>query len=191
VVVVLPRTIVDPLIAHTLFVPLGPVEVEIGWLKLTVIVSLASSLPAVAPFAAVTDVATTPSCAAAVGLPETLVHAACGRRCDLRLPGMPLVLTGMVSNVAAILANGGHMPALPSALRAAGLHFGHSRNSALMLHANLSWLVDRWAAPAWIPWANVFSIGDVLIAAGGLLFALAATRPERSESTALRKSLIA
>jgi hypothetical protein len=97
----------------------------------------------------------------------------------------------MVSNVAAILANGGHMPALPSALRAAGLHFGHSRNSALMLHANLSWLVDRWAAPAWIPWANVFSIGDVLIAAGGLLFALAATRPERSESTALRKSLIA
>ena len=110
---------------------------------------------------------------------------------NIRLPGMPLVLTGMVSNVAAILANGGHMPALPSALRAAGLHFSQSRNSALMLHPHFAWLVDRWAAPAWIPWANVFSIGDVLIAAGGLLFALAATRPERSESTALRKSLIA
>jgi hypothetical protein len=74
--VVLPRTIVAPLIAHTLFVPLGPVEVVIGWLKLRVIVSFASSLPAVPPFAAVADVTTTPSCAAAVGLPETLVHDA-------------------------------------------------------------------------------------------------------------------
>jgi hypothetical protein len=26
-----------------------------------------------------------------------------------------------------------------------------------------------------VPWGNVFSVGDVLIAAGGLVFALAAT----------------
>jgi hypothetical protein len=39
----------------------------------------------------------------------------------------------------------------------------------------VSWLVDRWAVPSWIPWGNVFSVGDVLIAVGGLVFVLAAT----------------
>jgi hypothetical protein len=29
--------------------------------------------------------------------------------------------------------------------------------------------------PAWVPYGNVFSAGDVLIAAGGFVFALAAT----------------
>ena len=96
-----------------------------------------------------------------------------------RLPAMVLIATGLVSNLTAILANGGHMPALPSALRAAGLHFSESRNSAAMAAPHLSWLVDRWAAPSWIPWANVFSVGDVLIAFGGFVFVLGATRAIR------------
>jgi hypothetical protein len=99
--------------------------------------------------------------------------------CNARVPGVPLVAAGLVSNVCAVVANGGHMPALPSALRGAGLHFVHSRNSAALAHPQLAWLVDRWAAPQWLPWANVFSVGDVLIAAGGLVFALAATEAFR------------
>jgi len=94
---------------------------------------------------------------------------------NTRTPGMPPIAVGLVSNLSAILANGGHMPALPSALRGAGLHFSKSRNSAEMASPHLAWLVDRWAAPSWIPWANVFSVGDVIIAAGGLIFALGAT----------------
>lgn len=94
---------------------------------------------------------------------------------NARLPGVPLVAIGMASNLAAILANGGHMPALPGALQAAGHHFVQNRNSAMLSHPSLPWLVDRWAAPAWVPYANVFSVGDVAIAAGGLVFALAAT----------------
>jgi Family of unknown function (DUF5317) len=94
---------------------------------------------------------------------------------NARIVGVPLIAVGMLSNVAAILANGGHMPALPSALRAAGLHFTQSRNSAALASPNLHWLVDRWAAPSWVPWANVFSVGDVLIALGGFVVALAAT----------------
>jgi hypothetical protein len=94
---------------------------------------------------------------------------------NARLPGIPLVAVGMVSNLAAILTNGGHMPALPSALRAAGIHFTQSRNSAMLNHPHLPWLVDRWGAPGWVPYANVFSVGDVAIAAGGFVFALAAT----------------
>jgi hypothetical protein len=91
------------------------------------------------------------------------------------VPGIPLVGAGLVLNVAAIVANGGHMPALPSALRAAGLHFEQSRNSVALAHPNLAWLVDRWAAPGWVPHGNVFSVGDVLIMAGSVVFALAAT----------------
>lgn len=96
-----------------------------------------------------------------------------------RLPGVRLVAAGLVSNLAAVVANGGHMPALPSALRGAGLHFTVSRNSAEVAAPHLSWLVDRWSAPGWIPWANVFSVGDVAIAAGGLVFALAITEAGR------------
>lgn len=112
---------------------------------------------------------------------------------NFRIPGIPLIAAGLVSNLAAILSNGGHMPALPSALRAAGLHFTHSRNSAQLASPHFGWLVDRWAAPSWVPWANVFSGGDVLIMAGGLLFALGATgalrlppRQRREYATATR-----
>ncbi len=55
------------------------------------------------------------------------------------------------------------------------LHFARSRNGVAAAQPRLAWLVDRWAAPRWVPWGNVFSVGDVLIAAGGLVFALAAT----------------
>jgi hypothetical protein len=94
---------------------------------------------------------------------------------NARVPGVPLVAAGMASNLAAIVTNGGHMPALPSALSAAGHHFTQNRNSAVLSHPHLPWLIDRWAAPQWIPYANVFSVGDLAIATGGLVFALAAT----------------
>jgi hypothetical protein len=100
---------------------------------------------------------------------------------NARLAGVQLVGLGLVSNVAAIVANGGHMPALPSALRGAGLHFEVSRNSVAAVHPHLAWLVDRWAAPDWVPWANVYSVGDVAIALGGLIFALATTGALRKE----------
>jgi uncharacterized protein DUF5317 len=100
---------------------------------------------------------------------------AVGAACNLRLPGVRLVAVGMLSNLAAILANGGHMPALPSALRAAGLHFEQSRNSTRLASPHLAWLVDRWATPHWVPLGNVYSVGDVLISAGAVVFAFAAT----------------
>jgi hypothetical protein len=94
---------------------------------------------------------------------------------NLRAPGVPVIIVGMLSNIAAIVTNGGHMPALPSALRGAGLHFSVSNNSARMAHPHLAWLVDRWAAPSWVPWGNVFSVGDLVIGVGSIVFALVAT----------------
>jgi len=92
---------------------------------------------------------------------------------NLRLTGMWLVASGLALNLVAVVANGGHMPALPSALANAGLHYHRELNSVAMAHPTLPWLVDRWAAPHWIPLANIFSVGDVAIALGGLVVALA------------------
>ena len=94
---------------------------------------------------------------------------------NVRLPGVAAVAAGLLSNLAAVVANGGHMPVLPRALAAAGLHYEVSMNSEAMAHPALPWLVDRWAAPHWIPLANIFSVGDVAIAVGGFLLALAVT----------------
>jgi hypothetical protein len=80
--------------------------------------------------------------------------------------GVALVFAGLACNLAAVVANGGLMPASPHAIRAAGLTYRLKNNSLSTVDPHLAWLTDRWAVPAWIPWGNVFSVGDVLIAAG-------------------------
>ena len=85
---------------------------------------------------------------------------------NFRIRGMPLVLAGAVSNLVAIVANGGYMPADPGALAVAGgIGPGYS-NSSVVSDPALAFLTDVFATPAWIPFANVFSIGDVLIGIG-------------------------
>jgi len=94
---------------------------------------------------------------------------------NVRLRGMAVAGVGMLSNLAAIVANGGHMPALPEAIRKAGLaHQGVYNNSVADASPRLAWLVDRWAAPDWVLWGNVFSVGDVLLAAGVVVLVSAA-----------------
>ncbi len=86
---------------------------------------------------------------------------------NVAVPGLALVALGAVSNLAAIVANGGYMPASPGALAALGreINAGYS-NSAVVEEPALAPLTDLFALPAWLPWANLFSVGDVLIAAG-------------------------
>jgi len=91
-----------------------------------------------------------------------------------RITGVPLVALGMGMNVVAVAANGGTMPVLPEAMHAAGGDHATYANSTAAADPNLSWLVDRWAVPDWVPLANVFSVGDVLIAAGAAVIVLAA-----------------
>ena len=86
---------------------------------------------------------------------------------NIRLPGMAIVTLGSTSNLAAIVANGGSMPADAQALAIAGLDdAGEHTNSVVLEHPNLQPLTDIFAVPAGIPMANVFSVGDVLIALG-------------------------
>ena len=85
---------------------------------------------------------------------------------NLAIPGIPIVALGAACNLAAILANGGRMPADPAALATAGLEVTGSTNSVVVADPVLWPLTDIFAIPAWVPGANVFSIGDVLIAVG-------------------------
>jgi hypothetical protein len=87
---------------------------------------------------------------------------------NLQLRAMWVVGLGGLLNFVAIAANGGVMPASRTALRAAGrsVEAGRFENSAAVRDARLSFLGDVFAMPASWPLANVFSVGDVVIAVG-------------------------
>ena len=92
-----------------------------------------------------------------------------------KLRGFPIAAAGMLSNLVAVLVNGGHMPALPSALAAAGTPIEHLHNNSVVVdNPHLAWLIDRWGAPDWVPLANVYSVGDVLLAVGTVVIVAAA-----------------
>lgn len=86
---------------------------------------------------------------------------------NLAIPGLRIVAVGATSNLVAILANGGGMPVSPEALAALGKTVGEAySNSVQAANPVLPGLTDVYALPSWLPFANVFSIGDVLIGTG-------------------------
>jgi hypothetical protein len=93
-----------------------------------------------------------------------------------RLRGAAIIAAGLTSNLVAVVANHGLMPVRLEALRAAGTSYHVHNNSIQLGHPNLALLTDRWAAPDWLPLANVFSVGDVLIAIGTIVAIAAAMR---------------
>lgn len=110
-----------------------------------------------------------------------IAFALANRRVRTLLPTM----AGMVLNSIAIIVNGGHMPVDAGAARAAGLSPADFANvSAEATH--LRFLGDIFALPQQLPFANTFSIGDILIGVGMAAFIVAtafdgdAERLERS-----------
>ena len=102
---------------------------------------------------------------------------------NFSLPGVSWIVAGAVSNMAAILANDGYMPASAGALAS----LGHAvpttySNSAVVDHPRLQILTDQFALPTWLPFANVFSVGDVLLSIGVALLVIQTMR-RRSGST--------
>jgi hypothetical protein len=105
---------------------------------------------------------------------------------NARLQGLPLIAAGLVSNVVAIVANGGLMPVRGAAMRAAGTDYEVHNNSVQLAAPHLGALVDRWAAPPWVPLANVYSVGDVLIGLGlvvAIVVAMRGPAPARQPAT--------
>jgi Family of unknown function (DUF5317) len=87
---------------------------------------------------------------------------------NLAIPGLPLVLLGGSANLLAMVVNGGYMPVSRAALEAMNRAPGNGgySNSGLLDHVQLAPLTDVFAMPTWLPVANVFSAGDVLIGIG-------------------------
>jgi uncharacterized protein DUF5317 len=104
---------------------------------------------------------------------------------NLDIPGISVIAIGASCNLLAIVANGGYMPADPTALGSIGGPAGGPSNSIVVPDPVLRPLTDQFALPAWMPFANVFSIGDVLIGVGiAATIALAMRRREGESSVA-------
>ena len=88
--------------------------------------------------------------------------------CNRALPFVWLTALGGALNLAAIVANGGTMPARAAAVATAGLTDTGPANSAVVADPKLAFLGDVFATPASWPLHNVFSIGDVLLVAGAV-----------------------
>jgi hypothetical protein len=111
------------------------------------------------------------------------------------VPGMKIVALGAVSNLVAIVANGGYMPASRDALVALGKADATIySNSAVVAHPALEPLTDIFALPAWLPFSNIFSVGDVLIALGVAVVIVRAMRdgpdPEWEQRSAAERSVV-
>ncbi len=90
-----------------------------------------------------------------------------------RIPGMKLITLGFFLNFLAIAANGGYMPASPSAFQMTKLPPlgpGEVSNNSIGMTADtrLPFLGDNFAIPKEFIFSNVFSVGDVLIALGAV-----------------------
>ena len=90
---------------------------------------------------------------------------------NLGLPGFPVLALGAALNMLVVVANGGYMPSAPGAWEMlnglARVPTTEFSNSTLIgPGTSLPFLADVFVLPRPIPFANVFSLGDVLIGIG-------------------------
>ncbi len=94
---------------------------------------------------------------------------------NIRVAGVPCISLGSLSNLAAIVLNGGRMPVdqillahSRGAAFARAVAQGQAQTNAVIAdaHTRLVWLTDRFLLPPPLPFPVVFSAGDVLIGIG-------------------------
>jgi Family of unknown function (DUF5317) len=113
----------------------------------------------------------------------SMLIAALALMLNRHLPGLTWIAAGLILNVLVITLNGGLMPVSAAARAIAGQSplTGNSNNVIPMTSAtNLWWFGDIFPLPAWLPFANVFSLGDILITLGGIVFIQMAAVPKSS-----------
>lgn len=96
---------------------------------------------------------------------------------NLREPGFAVAALGLASNTLVIFLNHGRMPVALSVWRSTGkasgaiTETGHYNNNVLAsAHTHLAFLGDVLPLPASVPFANAFSIGDLLLLVGAIVF---------------------
>ncbi len=110
----------------------------------------------------------------------SMAIAALALALNRHLPGLLWLAAGLTMNFLVIGLNGGLMPVSAAARQIAGMPAltGPNLNVIPMTAETvLPWLGDILPLPSWVPFANVFSPGDVLIAVGGVIFTQKALVP--------------
>ncbi len=112
---------------------------------------------------------------------------------NVRLPGMWVLALGAGLNLIAIVTNGGYMPSSPDAWMqlngVAALPVDDYTNSQLIGPTTaFPALGDIFVFPRPLPLANVFSVGDVLIAVGAVLFLVRRMRSADTTAGRVRTS---
>jgi hypothetical protein len=93
------------------------------------------------------------------------------------LPGMPILLVGLILNLLVISANGGWMPISPQTASQlpggadarelpVGIRFGQKDILLAAGSTRFEFLADRFLLPPWLHYATAFSAGDVFVAVG-------------------------
>jgi hypothetical protein len=106
------------------------------------------------------------------------------------MAGMPILLIGLVLNLAVIAANGGLMPISPQTashlvghdiltMIEPGDRLGEKDILLPIQDTKLAMLSDRFLLPDWFPYQVAFSLGDVLIGSGAFWFLVADHRNTR------------
>jgi hypothetical protein len=157
---------------------LGAVRLEHGWL-IAVAFALQLAVFAIPWTSHVLSGATVAVHVASYGL--LLAFAAA----NLRQPGFAVAALGLASNTLVIFLNHGRMPVALSVWRATGkasgaiTRTGHYNNNVLgSAHTHLAFLGDVLPLPAAVPLANAFSIGDLLLLVGAMVFVWRQCRPD-------------
>lgn len=108
----------------------------------------------------------------------TYVGAAIFLWVNRSLPGLLIIGLGTALNAGVIALNGGTLPASASALVQSGTQEKATdfQNSGVLAHPLLPWLGDIVATPAWLPFRNVMSIGDLIILTGAVVLVHSVSR---------------
>jgi hypothetical protein len=115
--------------------------------------------------------------AASAALPFSLLIFLAFVWLNRNLPGMPILLVGLILNLLVISANGGWMPISPqtashlpggAAARElpVGVRFGEKDILLPVQSTRLEFLADRFLLPQWMRYPTAFSAGDVFVAVG-------------------------
>jgi Family of unknown function (DUF5317) len=123
--------------------------------------------------------------AASAALPFSLLMFLVFVWLNRSLPGMPVLLAGLILNLLVISANGGWMPISPQTAShlpggdaggyVPGDRFGAKDILLMPEGTRLEILSDRFLIPPWLRYPTAFSLGDVFVAVGA--FWLLARQP--------------